>query len=163
MNDELKTRSKFNLIQSRKLSEMLENAIKKYQNNLISAAEIINELISIAKEVRESDKRGDQLHLSVDELAFYDAICENGSAKEFMKDEVLRDIAKILVERVRANTSIDWQIKENVRAKLRVIVRRVLREYSYPPDKQEQAVQTVLQQAEMLADIWAKGEDYLNT
>lgn len=159
LNDELKTRSKFNLIQSRKLSEMLENAIKKYQNNLISAAEIINELISIAKEVRESDNRGEKLHLSVDELAFYDAICDNGSAKEFMKDDVLRDIAKILVERVRTNTSIDWQIKENVRAKLRVIVRRVLREYGYPPDKQEQAVQTVLQQAEMLADIWAKGEE----
>jgi type I restriction enzyme R subunit len=156
LNDELKNRSKFNLIQSRKLSEMLETAIRKYQNNLLTAAEIINELIGIAKDVRDADKRGEELNLSTEELAFYDAITDNGSATEWMQDNTLREIARILVDRVKANTTIDWQIKENVRAKLRVIVRRVLREYGYPPDKQEKAVQTVLQQAEMLADIWTK-------
>ncbi len=155
LNDEIRSRSKFNLIQSRKLSEMLENSIRKYQNNLLTAAEIINELISIAKEVRQADKRGEQLDLSTEELAFYDALEVNDSAVKVLGDETLREIARILVERVRANTTIDWTIKENVKARLRVIVKRVLREYGYPPDKQEKAVNTVLQQAEMLADIWA--------
>lgn len=154
LNDEIRSRSKFNLIQSKKLSEMFENSIRKYQNNLLTAAEIINELISIAKEVRQADKRGEQLDLSTEELAFYDALEVNDSAVKVLGDETLREIARILVERVRSNTTIDWTIKENVKVRLRVIVKRVLREYGYPPDKQEKAVNTVLQQAEMLADIW---------
>ncbi len=156
LNDEIKSRSKYNMVQSRKLSEMLENAIKKYQNNLLTAAEIINELIALAKEVKAADNRGEDLKLSSDELAFYDALEVNDSAVKILGDDMLREIARDLVKKVKANTSIDWQIKENVRAKLRVIVRKVLRESGYPPDKQEKAVQTVLQQAEMLADIWVK-------
>ena len=156
LNDEIKIRSKFNLVQGRKLSEMLENAIKKYQNNLLTATEVINELIEIAREVREADKRGEKLKLTDDELAFYDALEVNDSAVKVLGDETLRAIARILVERVRANTTIDWTIKENVRARLKVIVKRVLREYGYPPDKQDKAVQTVLQQAELLAEHWSK-------
>jgi len=155
LNDEIKVRSTFNLVQSKKLSEMLENAIKKYQNNLLTAAEIIEELIKVAKEIKEADKRGDKLNLSYEELAFYDALEVNDSAVKVLGDETLRTIARLLVDRVKSNTTIDWQIKENVRAKLRVVVRRVLREYGYPPDMQEKAVQTVLQQAEMLAEIWS--------
>lgn len=155
LSDEIRTRSKYNIIQSKALSEMLENTIRKYQNNLLTAAEIISELIDLAKNVKDADKRGEKLNLSVEELAFYDALEVNDSAVQVLGDETLRQIARILVERVRANTSIDWQIKENVRAKLRVIVRRVLREYGYPPDKQEKAVDTVLAQAETLAEIWA--------
>lgn len=158
LNDEIRSRSKFNLVQSKKLSEMLENAIRKYQNQLLTAAEIINELINLAKEVRAADKRGEELNLNEDELAFYDALEVSDSAVKILGDDSLRAIARELVIKVRANTTIDWQIKDNVRAKLRVIVRRILREYGYPPDKQEKAVQTVLQQAEMLADIWAKKE-----
>lgn len=156
LNDEIKSRSKYNMVQSRKLSEMLENAIKKYQNNLLTAAEIINELIALAKDVKAADNRGEDLKLTSDELAFYDALEVNDSAVKILGDDTLREIARDLVKKVKANTSIDWQIKENVRAKLRVIVRKVLRESGYPPDKQEKAVQTVLQQAEMLADIWVK-------
>lgn len=156
LNDEIKSRSKYNMVQSRKLSEMLENAIKKYQNNLLTAAEIINELIALAKDVKAADNRGEDLKLTSDELAFYDALEVNDSAVKILGDDTLREIARELVKKVKANTSIDWQIKENVRAKLRVIVRKVLRESGYPPDKQEKAVQTVLQQAEMLADIWVK-------
>ncbi|CAN5249798.1 type I restriction endonuclease subunit R [soil metagenome] len=156
LNDEIKTRSTHNLVLSRKFSEMLENAIKKYQNQLLTSAEILNEIIGIAKDVRETDGREQKLNLSKDEIAFYDAICDNDAAAKILEDTQLRDIARILVERVKANTTIDWQIKENVRAKIRVIVRKVLREYGYPPDKQEKAVETVIKQAEMLADIWAK-------
>lgn len=152
LSDEIRTRSRYNLVQGKLLSEMLEKAIRKYQNNLLTAAEIITELIGVAKEVKEADKRGERLNLSPEELAFYDALEVNDSAVQVLGDETLRTIARILVERVRANTSIDWQIKENVRAKLRVIVRRVLREYGYPPDKQEKAVETVLAQAETLAE-----------
>lgn len=156
LNDELKTRTKYNLVMGRKLSEMLEDAIRRYQNGLLSTAQIIEEVIDLYKLLRDLDKQGVELNLSKEEFAFYNALEVNDSAVKVLGDETLREIARILVERVRANTSIDWQIKENVRAKLRVIVRRVLREYGYPPDKQEQAVNTVLQQAEMLADIWAK-------
>lgn len=156
LNDEIKSRSTHNLVLSRKFSEMLENAIKKYQNQLLTSAEILNEIIGIAKDVRETDGREQKLHLTKDEIAFYDAICDNDAAAKILEDEQLRDIARILVEKVKANTTIDWQIKENVRAKIRVIVRKVLREYGYPPDKQEKAVETVIKQAEMLADIWAK-------
>jgi type I restriction enzyme R subunit len=156
LNDEIRIRSRFNLIQSKKLSEMLENSIRKYQNNLLSAAEIINELIGIAKEVREADKRGEQLDLSTEELAFYDALEVNDSAVKVLGVETLREIARVLVERVRANTTIDWTIKENVKARLRVIVKRVLREYGYPPDKQATATETVLEQAKLLGDFWNK-------
>jgi type I restriction enzyme, R subunit len=156
LNDEIKVRIKKNLIQSKKLSEMLENAIKKYQNNLLSAAQIIEELIRLAKDIRDSDRRGEHLHLSDEELAFYDALANNESARDILGDDKLRDLARVLVQRVKTNTSIDWTIKESVRAKLKVIVKRLLRQYGYPPDMELLATENVLKQAELLADDWVR-------
>ncbi|MCK5022630.1 MAG: type I restriction endonuclease subunit R, partial [Candidatus Aenigmarchaeota archaeon] len=154
LNDEIKIRAKYNIIQSRSLMEMLESSIKRYQNNLITAAEIIQEMIDLAKEIKEADKRGEQLGLSRDELAFYDAVSNNQSAKDLLGDEVLLKLARVLVERVKANASIDWTVKESVKKKLKVVVKRTLRQYGYPPDMQKLATETVLQQAEALADFW---------
>jgi len=134
---------------------MLENAIKKYQNNLLTTAQVIEELIRLAKDIRDSDKRGEQFKLSDEELAFYDALANNESARDILGDEKRRDLARVLVQRVKSNTSIDWTIKESVRSKLKVIVKRLLREYGYPPDKQLLATENVLKQAELLADEWA--------
>ncbi|MFH1371191.1 MAG: DUF3387 domain-containing protein, partial [Planctomycetota bacterium] len=155
LNDEIKFRTKKNLIQSKKFSEMLENAIKKYQNNLLKTAQVIEELIRLAKEIRDSDKRGHQFNLSDEELAFYDALANNQSARDVLGDEKLRDLARVLVQRVKSNTSIDWTIKESVRARLKIIVKRLLREYGYPPDLEKLATENVLKQAELLADDWA--------
>ncbi len=158
LNDELKLRLKKNIIQSRKLSEMLENAIKKYQNNLLTTAEVIEELIRIAKDIKEADKRGVDLGLSVDELAFYDALANNESARQVLGDKTLRELAVILVEKVKANVAIDWTLKESVRAKLRTIVKRLLRKYGYPPDQQKLATETILQQTELLCDDWVEAK-----
>jgi type I restriction enzyme, R subunit len=147
---EIKTRSRKNLVQSRSFSEMLENALKKYQNRAIEAAQVIEELIALARDMREADMRGDELGLAQDEVAFYDALEVNDSAVKVLGEPTLQQIARELVASVRANTSIDWTIKESVRAKLRVIVKRILRKYGYPPDKQEKATQTVLEQAALL-------------
>ncbi|PIQ79579.1 DEAD/DEAH box helicase [Candidatus Peregrinibacteria bacterium CG11_big_fil_rev_8_21_14_0_20_41_10] len=155
LDDEIKTRTKKNFIQSKKLSDMLDAAIKKYQNNLLTAAQVIEELINIAREIKESDARGDKLGLSDDEIAFYDALIENGSAKDVLGDDTLRELAQILVQKVKANTAIDWTIKESVQAKLRVIVKRILRQYGYPPDKQLIATENILKQAELFADDWS--------
>ena len=154
LKDEIKTRERKNLIQSKKLSEMLDAAIKRYQNNLLTAAQVIEELINIAKEIRASDERGEDLGLTEDEIAFYDALAMNESAKKVLGDDALRDLARILVEKVKAKAAIDWTIKESVRAKLRVIVKRVLRKYGYPPDKQKLAAENILKQAELFADEW---------
>jgi type I restriction enzyme R subunit len=154
LNDEIKVRSKHNIVQSRSLMEMLESSIKRYQNNLITAAEIIQEMIDLAKEIKEADKRGDKMGLSKDELAFYDAVAQNQSAKDLLGDEVLLKLARVLVERVKENASIDWTVKESVKKKLKVIVKRTLRQYGYPPDLQKLATETVLRQAEALADFW---------
>ena len=158
LNDEIKIRSKYNLVQGKAFSEMLERVIRKYQNKLLTSAEIISEMIGIAKEVREADKRGEKLNMTSDELAFYDALGVNATAREVMKDETLCDLARILVERVKANTSIDWAIKESVRANLKVIVKRVLREYGYPPDipgtkEYSVSVDRVLSQAELFTQL----------
>ncbi len=155
LDDEIHTRTKRNFIQSKKLSDMLDAAIKKYQHNLLTAAQVIEELIHIAKEIKASDGRGKDLGLTEDEVAFYDALAFNRSAKEVMGDETLRELARILVEKVRANTTIDWTIKESVQAKLRVIVKRVLRQYGYPPDKQILATENILKQAELFVDNWS--------
>lgn len=154
LNNEVQVREKANLILGKKFSEILENAIKKYQNNLLTSAQIIEELIKLAKDIRESDKRGESYGLSSNEMAFYDALSNNESAKDILGDDVLRELARVLVQRVRANTSIDWTIKESVQAKLRVIVRRTLRQFGYPPDLQELATENVLKQSEMLAEEW---------
>jgi len=156
LNDELRIRLKKNIVQSRKLSEMLEMAIKKYQNNLLTTAEVIEELINIAKDIKVADQRGVDLGLSEDELAFYDALGNNDSARDVLGDDTLKELAVILVERVKANVSIDWTLKESARAKLRTIVKRLLRKYGYPPDKQKMATETILQQTELLCDEWAE-------
>lgn len=156
LNDEIKTRTKTNFVQSRSLMEMLENSIKKYQNKILTAAEVIQELINIANEIKEADKRGEMLNLSDYELAFYDAVANNPSAREVLGDSTLRELAIYLVETVKANASIDWTIKESVKAKLQVMVKRALRKFGYPPDQQKLATETVLKQAELLADYWNK-------
>jgi type I restriction enzyme R subunit len=156
LSDEISLKSKRNLIQSKTFSEMLADAVKKYQNNLLTAKEIIEELIELAKQIKDANSRGEKLNLNEDELAFYDALEVNDSAVKVLGDETLKTIAHELVEKVKASTSIDWTIKENVKAKMRVIVKRILRKYGYPPDKQEKAVITVLKQAEMLADVWTE-------
>ncbi len=155
LNDEVKTRTKKNLAQSRKFSEMLEEAIRKYQNNLLTTAQVIDELINIAREIKVSDERAGDMGLSEDEVAFYDALAMNESAKEVMSDETLRELAQILVANVKKNTSIDWTIKESVRAKLRTVVKRLLKKYGYPPDKQKLATENILKQAEFFADEWS--------
>jgi len=131
--------------------EMLENSIKKYHNKIITAAEVIEELINLSKEIHKMDDEPKEMGLSDFEYAFYSAIANNESAKEVMEKDVLRELAVVLTERVRANASIDWTIKESVRAKLKVIVKRTLRQFGYPPDIQKLATETVLKQAEMIA------------
>jgi len=156
LNDEIKVRTKHNLVKSKALLEMLETAIKKYQNGLLTTAEIIQELIDLAKEIKAADKRGEQMGMNEDELAFYDALEVNNSAVQVLGDDALRMIAREITDKVRSNASIDWTIKESVRAKLMVLVRRTLNKYGYPPDKQPKAIETVLKQAELLADHFTK-------
>jgi type I restriction enzyme R subunit len=155
LRDEIKSRAKKNVVQARNFSEMLENTIKKYQGRLIEAAQIIEELIEIAKEMKQAKSRGEDLGLNEDEDAFYDALAENGSAKDVLGDDQLRQIARELVQAVKNSTTIDWTVKEGVRAKIRVTVKRILRKYGYPPDLEEKATQTVLEQAEILSEIWS--------
>ena len=152
LNDELKVRAKKNLVESKKLMEMLQNAIKKYQNKILTAAEVMDELIKISKEIVASDDIAKHMGLSDFEYAFYTAVANNDSAKQLMEQDKLRELAVVLTQRVRENTSIDWTIKENVRAKLKVIVKRTLRQFGYPPDMQLLATETVLKQAEMIAN-----------
>lgn len=158
LNDELRTRARKNLAQGKLFSEMLEAAIRKYQNNLLTTAQVIEELIRLAKEIKVLDDKAADLGLSDDEIAFYDALALNESAKEVMGDETLRDLARVVVQRVKQNMSIDWAIKESARAKLRAAVRRLLREYGYPPDQQKLATENILLQTELLADEWSVEE-----
>jgi len=151
LNDELKGRAKKNLVQSKTLMEMLENAIKKYQNKILTAAEVMDELIRISKEIVASDAEAQEMGLSAYEYAFYTAVANNDSARELMQQDKLRELAVVLTQKIRENATIDWTIKESVRAKLKVIVKRILRQYGYPPDMQLLATETVLKQAEMIA------------
>lgn len=155
LHDEIKTRSRQNLVQSRLFSEMLEKSIRTYQNRSIAAAQIIEELIALAEKIREAHARGEKLGLTSDELAFYDALETNDSAVMVLGDEKLRIIAQALVQTVRQNVTIDWTVKETVRAKLRVMVKRILNQYGYPPDKQARAAATIIEQAERLCVDWA--------
>jgi type I restriction enzyme R subunit len=157
LNEEIKARSRTNLVKSKALLAMLESSIKKYQNNLLTTAEIINELIKLAKDVKEADKRGDALGLNEDEIAFYDALEVNDSAVQVLGDDKLREIAREIAEKIRTNATIDWTIRESARARLLVLVRRTLNKYGYPPDKQQKAIDIVLKQAELLADFWVNG------
>jgi type I restriction enzyme R subunit len=155
LRGEIRTRLRRNVVQARSFAEMLEQALRRYQSRAIETAKVIEELIQLAKEMRDATKRGEELGLSDDEVAFYDALHTNDSAVQVMGDEALMTIARELVAAVRKNVTIDWTIRENVRANLRVIVKRILRKYGYPPDLQEKATQTVLEQAEVLSGGWA--------
>ena len=155
LKGEIRTRSRKNVVLARSFAEMLEETLRRYQNRAIEAAQVIEELIKLAKDLRELEERGTALDLTEDELAFYDALETNDSAVKVLGDETLREIARELVAAVRANVTIDWTMRENVRAHLRVIVKRILRKYGYPPDKQEKATLTVLEQAEALSEEWA--------
>jgi len=152
INDEIKIRSRRNIVQSKKISEMLQATIKRYQSNLLTSVEVINELIKIAKEIKESDIQIKDLGLSEEEIAFYDALANNMSAKEILGDKILKEIAQDLVKQVKKNTSIDWTIRESVKARLRILVKRTLRKYNYPPDKQASATEMVLRQAELFTE-----------
>jgi type I restriction enzyme R subunit len=155
LRDELRTRARKSLVQSRAFSEMLEATIRRYQNRAIETAQVIEELIVLAREMREAQRRGESLGLSDEELAFYDALETNDSAVAVLGDDTLRVIARELADTVRRNATIDWTVRESARARLRVMVRRILRKYGYPPDKQERATLTVLEQAELLGLEWA--------
>ncbi len=155
LKGELATRRRKNVVQARSFAQMLEQTLRRYQNRAVEAAQVIEELIQLARELRKANARGEELGLSEDELAFYDALETNDSAVQVLGDETLRTIAQELVETVRNNVTIDWTLRENVRANLRRLVKRTLRRYGYPPDKQEKATRTVLEQAEVLSADWA--------
>jgi type I restriction enzyme R subunit len=151
LNDEIKSRAKKNLVKSRTFLEMLENSIKKYHNKILTAAEVIEELINLSKDIVEIDNEAKNMGLTDFEYAFYTAVANNDSARELMQQDKLRELAVVLTETIRQNASIDWTIKESVKAKLKVAVKRLLRKYGYPPDMQMLATETVLKQAEMIA------------
>jgi type I restriction enzyme R subunit len=185
LTDEIRTRSRKQLVQTRSFAAMLERAVRTYQNRAVETAQVIEELIELAREMRQAQKRGEAPGFTDEELAFYDALIAHGEAEpatnghilrearaeyqahldsngslsnhvvRVMGDETLRTIARELVDTVRRNTTVDWTTKETVRARLRVLVKRILRKYGYPPDKQEKAIQTVLEQAELFGDEWA--------
>ena len=155
LKGEVSTRRRKNVVQARSFAELLEQSLRRYENRSVEAAQVIEELIELAREMREASARGEQLGLTEDELAFYDALETNDSAVQVLGDETLRAIARELVETVRRNVTIDWTLREQVRANLRRHVRRILRRHGYPPDKQEQATLTVLEQAEVLSESWA--------
>ena len=151
LKDEIKARSRTNIVQSRQLSEMLEDALRRYRNQVISVTDVLQELINLSKDTKAADARGEELGLEPYELAFYDALSQNESAKDVMGVPKLRELAIVLVSRIKKNASIDWNLKENARVK--VMVKRLLREYGYPPDMQALAIELVLEQAKVLADF----------
>lgn len=157
LNDEIKSRTKKNLVKSKSLMEMLENSIKRYHNKILTAAEVMDELIKLSKDIVNMDSEAKEMGLSDFEYAFYTAVADNESARELMQKDKLRELAVILTERVKANASIDWTIKESVRAKLKVIIKRTLRQFGYPPDLQKLATETVLKQAELIANEITNG------
>ena len=158
LNNEIKSRSKKNLVQSKTFTEMLQEAIRKYEHRTVEASQILAELVKLAREMREAYQRGAKLKLSDDEIAFYDALEVNDSAVKILGDETLQTIAKEIVSSIRENATIDWTKKQNVRARLRLAVKKILKKYGYPPDKQEKATQTVLEQAELIAKDWSENE-----
>jgi type I restriction enzyme R subunit len=156
LNDEIRIRKKKNLIQGRSFEELLDKAIKSYTNKSIEAAEVVQQLIELAKKMREEQKRGTQLDLTEEEIAFYDALADNESAREVLGDKTLRKMAREIVEIIRKNVTIDWTLRDSVQAKLRVLVKRTLRKYGYPPDKRKKATYTILEQAKLLCVDWAE-------
>jgi type I restriction enzyme R subunit len=154
LEGEIKSRARKNIVQSRSFGEMLEKSLARYQNRAIETAQVIEELIALAHEMREADRRGEELGLTTEEIAFYDALEVNDSAVKVLGDETLRLIAQELVRAVRNSVTIDWTVRENVRAQMRVLIKRILRRYGYPPDKQARATELVLEQAEVLCKDW---------
>lgn len=162
LKDEIKTRNKVNLIQSKKFSEMLDNSVKNYQNNLITSAQVIDEMIRLAKEIKDADRRGEDLGLDFREYAFYSALEVNDNSVAVLGDDILRHIARELVDTVRRNTSIDWTVRENVQAKMRIAVKKILRKHGYPPDMELKATETVIEQAKLLANDFSNKNIYYN-
>ena len=152
---EIRSRSRRNVVQARSFADLLEQSLRRYQNRAIETAQVIEELIALAKDMRAANARGVELGLTEDELAFYDALETNDSAVKILGEPELLAIARELASSVRANVTIDWTIRDNVRAQLRVLVKRILRKHGYPPDKQEKATRTVFEQAEVLSEMWA--------
>jgi len=155
LNDEIRFRQKKNLIQARSFEALLDKAIKAYTNKSVETAQVIEELIELARKMREEQKRNTELNLSEEEIAFYDALADNESAKQVLGDKTLQVMARELVDMVRKNVTIDWTLRDSVQAKLRVMVKHILKKYGYPPDKQEKATITVLDQAKLLCKDWA--------
>jgi type I restriction enzyme R subunit len=142
-------------VRAEQFSQLLEEAINRYQNRSIEAAQVIEEMLGLAREMREANRRGEQLNLSPEEVAFYDALGANDSAVQVMGTPILCELARELVKSIRSSVTIDWMHKESVRAEIRTRIRRLLRRYKYPPDRQEKAIDTVLKQAELLCNEWA--------
>ena len=157
LNDGIRSRTRTNVVETRAFTERLEDAIARYHANAITTAEVLQELIKLARDIRAARNRGEEQGLSDEEIAFYDALAENESAVEVMGDDKLRVIAHELLMSLRDNVAVDWAHRESARARLRVLVKRILRRYGYPPDLQDAAVQTVLQQAEVLSASWQPG------
>ena len=155
LNEEIRNRKQRHLVQGRSFGAMLEQAVKAYQNRAIETAQVIEELIALAKQMRDATRRGEDLGLSEDEAAFYEALEVNDSAVAVLGDDTLKTIARELVEAVKRNTTIDWTVRQSVQAKLRVLIRRILRKHGYPPDRAGTGHKTVMEQAELLAETWA--------
>lgn len=155
LNDDIRSRSRSNIVQTKAFSERLEQAMARYHTNAITTVEVLQQLIELAREIRAARQRGEDQGLSEDEIAFYDALAQNESAREVLGDEKLRVIAHELLSRVKSNVTVDWMHRDSARARIRVLVKGILKKYGYPPDLQDAAVQTVLQQAEALSHIWS--------
>lgn len=162
LKGEIKTRTKVNLVQSKKFSEMLDSSVRNYQNNLITSAQVIDEMIQLAKEIKEADRRGEDLGLDFREYAFYSALELNDSSVAVLGDEILRHIARELVDTIRRNTTIDWTVREKVQAKMRLAVKKILIKFGYPPDMTLKATETVLEQAKLLANDFSSRDNYYN-
>jgi type I restriction enzyme R subunit len=154
LNDGIRSRAKANVVQTKAFSQRLEDAVARYHANAITTVEVLQELIQLAKDIRAARQRGEEQGLTDEEIAFYDALAENESAVQVMGDANLRVIAHELVKSLRENVTVDWAHRESARARMRVLVKRILRKYGYPPDLQDAAVQTVLAQAEALSMQW---------
>ena len=155
LRDEIRSTSRTNLVQESKYSERLLETLRRYHNRAIETAQVIEELIAMAKEFQAALKRNESLNLSSDEIAFYDALAERPEVLETMGDATLKSLATELTGRLRESTTVDWQVRDSVRAKMRLLIKRLLRKYKYPPEGQEEAVTMVLKQAEALADVWS--------
>ena len=152
LNDEVKSKFRTNVVKQRKFSDLLKNALTKYQNRSIEAAQVIAELIEMAKEFKNDIEKSNELNLNPAENAFYDALSNNKSAEDLMGEEILVQIAREIAEKLRQNVTVDWSVRESVRARLRLLVKNLLRKYKYPPDQQEEATELVLSQAEVISE-----------